>query len=211
MQRFIPSEFGSDTQNAHAASLPVFASKKDMESRLEGLAAQGHISYTYIFNGPFLDFGLAAGFLGLDLQQRKVTYLDAGEARFSTTTCATVARVVTGVLARPEQTRNRAVYVHDAALSLKDLLRLAKRALGDEGWTEVDGGTAAAGEKASYEKLARGEKDMGVFVGFLMAAIFREGYGGLFGEVDNEMFGIGQMGEGEIVEVIRKVGGVRAG
>lgn len=91
-------------------------------------------------NGPFLDFGLNYGFLGPDLKKKQITYLDGGNAKFSTTTVATVARAVVGVLTKREETKNRAVYVQDAALTQKDLLRLSKQALGEEGWTVVDGG-----------------------------------------------------------------------
>lgn len=78
-------------------------------------------------------------------------------------------------------------------------------ALGEEGWTEVDGGTTVERERGSYEALKGGKKDMGVFVGFLMSAIFREGYGGHFQNLDNELLGIVEMGEGKLVELIRKV------
>jgi len=203
--RFIPSEFGSDTLNANAAKLPVYSSKKKVQKQIEDLAAQGKISYTYVINGPFLDFGLEAGFLGLDLKKKQLTYLDGGNAEFSTTTRRTVGKVVVGVLSKPKETMDRAVYVQDVALTLKDLLRLSKQALGEDGWTEIDGGTSADVEKSSYEKLAQGQNDMGVFVGFLLSAFFREGYGGEFQKLDNEMFGISQMSDSDIVEVIREV------
>ena len=63
------------------------------------------------------------------------------------------------------------MYIQDTALTLKDVFKLAKVALGEEGWMEDK-------EKKIYEKLARGKKNMGVFLGFLMSAIFREGDGG---------------------------------
>lgn len=205
VQRFILSEYGSDTLNPKAGPLPLFAPKKAEQKYVEELAAHGKISYTILINGPFLDFGLNHGFLGPDLKKKQITYLDGGIAKFSTTTLPTVGKAVVGVLSKPEETKNRAVYVQDAALTLKDLFRLAKQALGDDGWTEVDGGTTEEREKASYEKLAKGQKDMGVFVGFLYSAIFREGYGGHFQRLDNELLGIEELQESEIVEVIREV------
>lgn len=205
VQRFILSEYGSDTLNPKAAKLPLFAHKKTEQQYVEELAAQGKISYTIVINGPFLDFGLNHGFLGPDLKKKQFTYLDGGIAKFSTTTLATVAKAVVGVLTKPEETKNRAVYVQDAALTLKDLFRLSKQALGEEGWTEVDGGTTEEKEKLSYEKLAKGQKDMGVFLGFLLSAIFREGYGGHFQQLDNELFGIVELKESELVELIKEV------
>jgi len=205
VQRFIPSEYGSDTLNPKAAPLPLFAHKKTEQKYIEELAAQGQITYTIVINGPFLDFGLNHGFLGPDLKKKQITYLDGGNAKFSTTTLANVAKAVVGVLTKPEETKNRAVYVQDAALTLKDLFRLSKQALGEEGWTEVDGGTTKEKEKSSYEKLAKEQKDMGVFLGFLLSAIFREGYGGHFQQLDNELLGIVELKESEIVELIKEI------
>lgn len=85
------------------------------------------------------------------------------------------------------------------------LVQAVETGLGEEGWTEVDGGTTEEKEKLSYEKLAKGEKDMGVFLGFLMSAIFREGYGGLFQQLDNELFGIVKLKESEVVELIKEI------
>ena len=205
VQRFIPSEFGSDTLNPKAGPLPVFAHKKAEQKNVEELAAQGKISYTIVVNGPFLDFGLSHGFLGVNLKKKQITYLDGGITKFSSTTLPTVGKAVVGVLTKPEETKNRAVYVQEVALTLKDLFRLSKEALGEEGWTEVDGGSTEENEKASYEKLAKGQKDMGVFLAFLMSAIFREDYGGHFQKLDNELLGIVELKESEVVELIKEI------
>jgi len=205
VKRFIPSEFGSNTLNPKAGQLPVFAHKKVEQQYIEDLAAQDKISYTFVINGPFLDWGLKIGFLGLDLRKKQITYLDGGSSTFSTTTLATIAKAVVGVLTKPEETKNRAVYIQDAAVTLKDLLRLSKQALGEEGWTEVDGGTTEETEKSNYEKLAKGQADAGVFIGFLKSAIFREGYGGHFQKLDNELLGIEELKESDLVELIKEV------
>lgn len=205
VQRFILSEYGSDTYNSKAAPLPVFAPKKTEQQYAEELAAQGKISYTILITGPFLDFGLNLGFLGPNLKKKQFTYYDGGIAKFSTTTRATIAKAVIGVLTKLEETKNRAVYVQDAAVTQKDLFRLSKQVLGEDGWTEVDGGATEENEKLSYEKLAKGQKDMGVFMAFLMSAIFREGYGGHFQQLDNELFGIAELKESELVALITEI------
>ena len=205
VQRFIPAEYGSHTLNPKAGLLPLFTAKKTEQKYIFDQAAQGKISYTIILTGPFLDFGLSYGFLGLDLKKKQATYLDGGNAKFSTTTRSTVGKAVVGVLSKPEETKDKAVYVQDAALTLKDLFRLAKEALGGEDWVEVDGGTTEATEKASFEKLAEGQKDMSVFIGFLLSAIFREGYGGHFERLDNELLGIQELDDGDLVRFIRSI------
>ena len=60
-------------------------------------------------------------------------YLAGGVTKFSTTTLATAAKAVVRVLMKPEETNNRAVHVQDAALTMKDLFRLSKKALGEGG------------------------------------------------------------------------------
>nr|POE63251.1 eugenol synthase 1 [Quercus suber] len=205
VQRFIPSEFGSDVRNEKARNLPVFEPKRNMEQRLEKFAAEGKISYTYVYSGPWLDLGLEVGFLGLDLQKKQLTFTDGGITPFSTTTRETVAKAVTEVLMNAEATSNQAVYVEDVALTLRDLLRLAKQVLGEEGWTETDMGTTETIEKATYEKLAQGEGGMSVFLGFLTIAIFGQGYGGHFQKLDNDLLDISTKKEHDIVELIRQI------
>jgi hypothetical protein len=64
VKRFLPSEFGSDLSNPKAASLPVFgyklATRKYIEEKVK---AGADITYTYVINAPFLDWGLETGFL----------------------------------------------------------------------------------------------------------------------------------------------------
>ncbi|KAF4617014.1 hypothetical protein G7Y89_g15134 [Cudoniella acicularis] len=210
VQRFIPSEFGSDTLNAKSAPLPIFAHKKTAQTYMKELAGQGKITYTMVMNGPFLDFGLNHGFLGLNLKEKKYSYVDGGVAKFSTSTLATVGKAVVGVLSKPGETKNRAVYIQDIAFTLKELFVLGKKALGEEGWTEVDGGSTAENEKSAYEKLAKGQKDMSVIVNFLMSAIFREGYGGHFQKLDNELLGIEELKESDVVALIKEIAASQA-
>lgn len=60
-------------------------------------------------------------------------------------------------------------------------------------------------EKLSCEQLAKGQNDMGVFLGFLVSAIFREGYGGHFQQLDNELLGIVELKESEVVALIKDI------
>lgn len=209
VQRFLPSEFGSDTLNPKAATLPVFAGKIQTQRKVEELAARGKLSYTYVITGPFLDMMLEMGFTGLDLRKKQVTYLDGGDVKFSSSTRATIGKAVVSILSKPEETKNRAIYVQDVALSLKDLLRLSKKAMGEDGWTEIDGGSSEDVANASLEKLRNGQKDMGVFLGILLRAVYGPGYGGVFPKVDNELLGISGLQNGDVVELVRETNKVQ--
>ncbi|KAI9710930.1 MAG: hypothetical protein M1820_002365 [Bogoriella megaspora] len=205
VHRFIPSEFGSDSLNPKAATLPIFAPKKEQEKYLRQLAAEGKISWTIVISGPALDFCMRMRFLGPDLKKRKITWLDDGVGKFSTSILATIGQAVVGVLKKPEETNNRAVYVQSTALTLRDMFRLSKLSLGEEGWTEVDGGKTEENERLSYEKLGNGQKDMGVMLVFLQSAIFGEGYGGNFQKLDNDLLGIEELKESDIIELMKKI------
>lgn len=60
VKRFIPSEFGSDTTNAHVRSYPFFAAKVEHQVRLRKAAvASEDFSYSLLITGPYLDWGLS--------------------------------------------------------------------------------------------------------------------------------------------------------
>lgn len=60
VKRFLPSEFGSDTTNAHVRSLPFFEAKVAHQALLEQAALNNPaFSYSLLITGPFLDWGLS--------------------------------------------------------------------------------------------------------------------------------------------------------
>jgi hypothetical protein len=64
VKRFLPSEFGSDLSNPKAARLPVFGYKVATREYIEEKVKAGAgITYTYVINAPFLDWGIEVGFL----------------------------------------------------------------------------------------------------------------------------------------------------
>ncbi|KAK4862855.1 hypothetical protein LT330_002988 [Penicillium expansum] len=63
VQRFLPSEYGSDTTYPNAAKLPIFADKIAAQEHLKKVSQQSGLGYSILINGPFLDWGLKIGFL----------------------------------------------------------------------------------------------------------------------------------------------------
>ncbi|OBT87716.1 hypothetical protein VE02_04084 [Pseudogymnoascus sp. 03VT05] len=189
VKRFIPSEFGASVDNPKAATLPVYQSKIAVHDLLKRLASE-HTGFTYtlIRNGPFLDWCLTKGFF-VDFKGTTTPFYDGGDRPFSTTTLATVGRAVVGVLQHPEETRNRVVFIHDLVTTQREILGMAEKLAPGRKWTPVDVSTAdmEAVAQGNYEK---GVVDLGASMGFLIRAVFGEGYGGEFGEVDNQVLGI---------------------
>jgi uncharacterized protein YbjT (DUF2867 family) len=64
VKRFIPSEYGCDTSNEKTSQLPVFGYKVATAKHLQAKVAEGAATtYTLLYSGPFLDWGLKMGFL----------------------------------------------------------------------------------------------------------------------------------------------------
>lgn len=204
VRRFIPSEFGSNTLNPKSALLPVFADKVAVQKALQEKAAQpGGLTYTIVLNGPFLDWGIQVGFV-LDVGRRHATLYDGGDGVFSTSTLLTVGRAVAGVLRKPEETKNRPVYVHDTATTLRALYEKGKKATPGEPWT--DEVVRADDELAKgWAELKKERPDPAKFaMNFIHAAIWGEGYGAHFERTDNELLGIKKLTEEEVQAIVSR-------
>jgi hypothetical protein len=204
VKRFIPSDFGSNTVHPKAAALPAFGDKVAVQKALEERAAQpGGLTYTIVINGPFLDWGLLVGFV-LGVKERHARLYDGGDRLFSTTTLATIGKAVAAVLRKPDETKNRAVYVQDTATTLKALYEKGKKATPGEEWTEevvkIDDLLAEG-----WAELNKDRPDPGKFVmKFVTAAIWGEGYGAHFEKTDNELLGIKELTEEELQELVNR-------
>lgn len=205
VKRYIPSEFGCDTLNPKTAALPVFSGGKvAVQKILNEKAAAGSLSYTLVVTGPFLDWGLMVGFI-MDAKNKKITLYDGGDRVFSTTLLSDIGKAVAGVLRKPAETKNRAVYVQSTATTLKKLAAAGQKATGQpEAWTEtvvkVDDLQAEA-----FAELKKESPDPGVFaVKFIQVGIFGEGYGAHFEKLDNDLLGIKELSAGELEALVAR-------
>ncbi|EIN05894.1 NAD(P)-binding protein [Punctularia strigosozonata HHB-11173 SS5] len=126
VQRFLPSEFGNDLQQPAVRALPVYASKVEVQEYLEKASATSSLTYAVVNCGPFLNCGIYTGFLLGSMKERKVEIYEGGAKKLSATTLATVGKGVVGVLRHLEETKNRTVYFHDAAISQSQIVDIAK-------------------------------------------------------------------------------------
>ncbi|GIK04519.1 hypothetical protein Aspvir_008602 [Aspergillus viridinutans] len=202
VQRFIPSEFGSDTTNTTVAKLPVYQDKVAIQKYLQEKAAEsgGTFSYTLLINGPFLDWGLTVEFL-LSWRAPEVELYDGGERKFSATTLAGVAKGIVGIINNLEATRDRTVYIRETDVSQKDLLKLSGKQLPTKSIS------TAELEKEAYAELAKSNPNPGVFVfNFIRRAIFGEGCGSLFPveRLSNDLLGVKVLTEEELQEIVSR-------
>ncbi|KAI1412768.1 NAD(P)-binding protein [Hypoxylon sp. FL1857] len=203
VKRFIPSEFGSDTLNPKVAALPGYKEKIEIQKALKKAAAESGLTYTIILCGPFLDWGVRVPFL-VDVRNRTIELTEGGNRKTSVTTLPNVGKAVVGVLKHPEETKNRGVYIQDAAITGKELEEYLKKVVGADGWKE-NITSVAEGLKQTEEELKKSAPNVGVvLVSSLKAAIWGEGYGGHFQKLDNDLLGIKQLSDAEIVDVLAK-------
>ncbi|TGJ87303.1 hypothetical protein E0Z10_g1444 [Xylaria hypoxylon] len=201
VKRFIPSEFGSDTSNPKNAGLPVFADKITVQKALVKEAANGNISYTYIYTGPFFDWGLKVGFV-LNVSEKSIALYDGGERNFSTTTLGSVGKAVVGVLKKPDETKNRKVYVQDAAPTLKQLKAVAEKVTG-AAWQGKEVSVETDVLAPALAELGKENPDPSKFVfPLLITSIWGDGYGSHFQKLDNELLGLKEFTEADIEAVV---------
>ncbi|KAL5333706.1 hypothetical protein BJX70DRAFT_48201 [Aspergillus crustosus] len=204
VHRYIPAEFSSNMGNPKSAALPVYQPLlKILEQLQEAAAANPEFSYTSIRNGMFLDWGLARG-MPLNLRSESPPFFDGGNRPFSTTTLATIANAVVAVLGRLDETRNRPVYVHDVVTTQQHLLGLARKLAPERHWEPVQLRTEDL-ERVSREKYAQGQVDLEASIGFFSRALFAEGYGGEFPQVDNELLGLGFKTDADLEIILKQV------
>ncbi|KAI0166923.1 NAD(P)-binding protein [Hypoxylon sp. FL1284] len=201
VKRFLPSEFGGDATNEKTSALPPFEPKKAVLDALRREAAGGKMTYTLISTGPFLDMGLRFGMF-VDAKNKTANLYDGGDVRFSTTTLESVAKAVSGVLRNLEATENRNVRVHSVSTTQNALLAKAKKAVGTDGWTVnvVKTDDVLAGAHAKLKET--GEVDR---IGFIVSAVWGQGYGSDFQDVDNELVGVRKLTEDEVQSMVDSV------
>ncbi|POS78738.1 hypothetical protein DHEL01_v202859 [Diaporthe helianthi] len=202
VKRFIPSDFGSNLDHPEVRKLAVFKDKFELHDDLARLAKETPLTWTGVYNAAFLDWGLENQFF-FDPVQGKATLWDGGEHLLSFTRLAAVGQAVVGVLKHPDETANRAVYVQEAALSLKQLVEIAKELTPGKTWTVVEGSTED-GVKKSNEALSKGIFEPWVFINLIFRAAFSNATGSHFAQNDNALLGVRELSEAELKAVVKE-------
>ena len=203
VKRIIPSDYGCDITLPQNKNFPGYAEKLDILKRIKEGISGTQTTWTSLNVGPFLDWGIAIGFL-VNAREKKQILFDGGEVEWSTTILSSVGKAVAGILKHPAETTNRVMHVHSAVVTNKKLLELAQNVVGKDGWTitEVD---TAAGEKASWEAFKADPANYEAWMmGFLSRAAFAAEHTPKFDPVDNELLGVPMISDKEIEDIIRK-------
>lgn len=130
VRRFIPSEYGADTCLPDTQKVLLFRNAGKFEVAEHLRAHEGEIEYTYIYTGLFYDWSLDNGFIGIDLTGHTAELWDGGEQPLSGTLVPDIAVAVANVLAKPEETKNRAVRISSLDTTIAAVLTEVERQTG---------------------------------------------------------------------------------
>lgn len=172
VQRLIPADFGScDSSGKRERELvKLFDLKVQIRESLQGLAKQHEgFSWTSLVNGHFFDWGLRESFLHFDLDTRKAEIVDDGNTKSSQATLAQIARATVKILQKPEETKNRMLFIQSFCVSQNEVLRSLEKAMGVKWEVEY-----VESEKFIREKKAladQGNKDAIEDLVFVLGAI----------------------------------------
>ncbi|KAL4771065.1 hypothetical protein BDW60DRAFT_191419 [Aspergillus nidulans var. acristatus] len=201
--RFIPSEFGSDLDNPVNRAAPTYKGKVTIQELLKGLAAENKISYTIIYNGAFLDWGLTHGF-PIDIEKRTAVLYDGGERVYSTTTQPMIGHAVVSVLTHTEETKNRVVRIAEANVTIKQLLSQVQEVVGDKDWTVTEMDIEQEVEKA-WALIKKGVFSFESMMPFIYRAGWGKDAGGYFETTDNILLGVDELDAEGVKRVIEGV------
>lgn len=207
VSRFLPSEFGANTDVPLTGQIPIFHRKVEFREWLAKKAAENpSLSYSFVVQGPFFDYCVSAGFFA-DLKNQEITLYDGGENKFSTTCLSDLGTVVVGILRNPEETKNRSVYVEGANMTQNQLVAILEKVTGST-WTKKQESISEL-NAAMFEEMKKEKPSPGVFFpGFLKVIIFGgSAYGADLNEhtpgLDNDLVGLKRYSEEDLEQKVR--------
>lgn len=150
VQRFIPTEFGCDGQNATVQDLcRPYAAAANVRAHLEEVTKTNpQLSWTCVACGMWLDFMFLAGFLPYDVEKRTAMIWDEGSVRTSYTSIGTGATAVVRILEKEEETANKYLYIAELTASQNQIVAAMEKILGSNFEISEKKSTAEAAEQA---------------------------------------------------------------
>lgn len=202
MPHIIPSSYGVGTKNPGIRSFPHVAGKRKMEDYILHKAEEGALTFTGIQTGIFLELALRNSGIINTKDDGPTTLFDGGDKRLSSTSIDSIGKAVAAALMKPEETKNRFLYVQNTVLTQNKLLRLAKELAPERQWQGVFKDTEEM-YRASLEAWEKGDTSPMASVGFFVRASFGEELG-IFDHVDNSLLGIEEYSDEELKGILAR-------
>ncbi|KAK2049467.1 NAD(P)-binding protein [Colletotrichum somersetense] len=210
VKRIFPSEFSTNLESPLAQGLPIVTGKVRTRRYLveQVSKAGGKVTWSSINNGPFLSLVLGFGGLGPDFRTQTARYHNGGDNLIGTTRLVDIAGTVAKILRDEKglytEAENKAVYIHSAAVTEKQMTKIAEKVTGLT-FAEEHYDVEELFQDAKA-KLAKG--DTSAMMQFYYQMMYGKGYGGSesFQEMSwNEKVGLKTMTETELEAVVRDV------
>lgn len=201
--RYIPSDWSLDPHNEAASALPVFSKRVERDNYLFEKCKSSSLTWTVVANGPFLDWNLHTGFMGIDLYNKSATLMDGGDNRVVWTTLDSVGKAVVGVMQHPEETANRPVFVQSVVKSCKEMVKHAEAALG--GGFKTENIDAEEANQKALGDLFSGKANMLTFGTMIRYANARPAMSSPWAKPDNVLLGVPEMSDGELDSLIKEI------
>ncbi|KAI3058476.1 hypothetical protein CBS147352_1129 [Aspergillus niger] len=152
VKRFIPSEFSTSSEDdAVIQLLPLFQQKRDIIDYLKEKEEAG-LTWTGIATSGLFDWGLESGFLGFDIKTKSAVIWDGGATSFTLTNEKQLGKAVVSVVLRPEETKNRFLYIASVETTQNEVLKTLEDVTGSQ-WTVT--------ETTTEEQVAEGREKLG--------------------------------------------------
>ncbi|TVY83400.1 Isoflavone reductase-like protein [Lachnellula suecica] len=201
VKRYLPSEYGCNTQNEKATALiPAFGFKVKVIEHLKQQEAKG-LSWTAIESGPAFDMCIQAGIAGFNINTSQAVIMDGGNRAYSASNMSQIGNAVVAVLAKPEETANQFLYIDSFTTTQNEILAELEKATGKK-W-EVTHSTSDAAAKEGTELFGKGDF-AGLFL-LLSAIMLGEGYGSDFTQdaaLANQKLGLPEQSLAETVKAL---------
>jgi uncharacterized protein YbjT (DUF2867 family) len=204
VRRYVPGEYGSFTGDDNALEeLPFMQGMRDARDYLAAQAGQGKIEYTHFATGSFLEAVLDYP-LYVDFRARKASFYNLGNHPASVSRRSTVARAIVAAFSaeRATATANRSIFVHDALVSQRQLVDIARRHGTSKGEWDVQCIDGAAEYAAALEGLRGDSIAQEAMPRALLAALLTGRFQGAYLSTDNAMLGLGYLGVDELEKMI---------
>ncbi|KAG4440389.1 hypothetical protein IFR05_004129 [Cadophora sp. M221] len=189
VKRFIPSEFGLNTQKVTGNVAKILGAKLAAQEQLKKAVAENpQFSWTGIATSLFFDWGLKVGSLGFSVKDKTATIFDSGNEPFTGTNLPTIGLAVASVLKNADTTANRYIDVASFVTTQNAILAIFQEETGTK-WNVVNKNTSDS-LKIADEKIAKG--DYSAFGDYLKVELFRDGEGksAKLEELANEELGV---------------------
>ncbi|KAG0648086.1 Bifunctional pinoresinol-lariciresinol reductase 2 [Hyphodiscus hymeniophilus] len=187
VKRFIPSEYGVNTQHMEGGIAKILNGKKATMDLLKKHAAENAtFSWTGLSNSMFFDWGLKVGSLGFSLREKTAIIFDSGNEPFNGTNVGTIGLAIASILQHPAKTANRYLNIASFTTTQNTLLKILEEETGEE-WTVTHLKTDDS-FKSAEEKLAKG--DYSAFGDYLKPHLYGDGKGHANVPLANEELGL---------------------